>query len=110
MANQKPMAEVKTGSIKAIIWKNAAENGATFNVTFDSLHKEGDKWKRTSTLGRDHLLLLAKVADQTHTEFFNSSRRILRPNEPPAFLGRGPLAAHCLNQTRPFAPTSRLTC
>ncbi len=79
MANQKPIAEVRTGSIKATIWKNATENGARFNVTFDRLYKDGDKWKSTSTFGRDDLLLLAKVADQAHTRIFQ-----LQQEDPPA--------------------------
>ena len=65
MANQKPIAEVRTGAIKATIWKNSTENGARFKVTFNRLYKDGNKWKSTSTFGRDDLLLLAKVADQT---------------------------------------------
>jgi hypothetical protein len=78
MANQKPIAEVRTGSIKATIWRNATENGARFNVTFDRLYKDGDKWKSTSTFGRDDLLLLAKVADLAHTRIFQ-----LQQEDPP---------------------------
>ncbi len=79
MANQTPIAEVRTGSIKATIWKNATENGARFNVTFDRLYKDGDKWKSTSTFGRDDLLLLAKVANQALSRIFQ-----LQQEDPPA--------------------------
>jgi hypothetical protein len=79
MANQKPIAEVRTGAIKATIWKNSTENGARFNVTFDRLYKDGEKWKSAASFGRDDLLLLAKVADQAHTCIFQ-----LQQEDPPA--------------------------
>jgi hypothetical protein len=79
MANQEPIAEARTGAIKAAIWKNSTENGTRFNAIFDRLHKDGDKWKSTSTFGRDDLLLLAKVPDQAHTRIFH-----LQQEDPPA--------------------------
>lgn len=48
-------------------------------MIFDRLYKDGDKWKSTSTFGRDDLLLLAKVADQAHTRIFQ-----LQQEDPPA--------------------------
>ena len=35
--------------------------------TFSRLYKDGDNWQSTESFGRDDLLLLAKVADQTHS-------------------------------------------
>ena len=63
----KPIQEVRLGCIKAAVWKNETENGARYNVTFCRLYKEGDQWRTTESYGRDDLLLLAKVADQTHS-------------------------------------------
>jgi hypothetical protein len=46
---------------------NYEDTGARYNTTFTRLYKDGEKWASTESFGRDDLLLLAKVADQTHT-------------------------------------------
>ena len=63
----KPIHEVRLGVMKAAVWRNVTEAGVRYNVTFSRLYKEGDQWKSTESFGRDDLLLLAKVADQTHS-------------------------------------------
>jgi hypothetical protein len=71
MANsQKPVEEVRIGSIKAAIWQKDSETGPRFSVSFSRIYKEGDEWKNTSSFWRDDLLLLAKVADQAHSRIF----------------------------------------
>lgn len=67
MSKQKPIHEVRLGSIKAAIWKNETEAGPRFNATFSRLYKDGEQWKTTDSFGRDDLLVLAKVADQAHS-------------------------------------------
>ena len=66
----KPINEVRLGYIKAAVWKNETEAGVRYNVTFSRLYKDGEQWKSTDCFGRDDLLLLAKVADQTHSWIF----------------------------------------
>lgn len=68
-AKDKPVHEVRIGAIKAAVWKNDTAIGARYNTTFSRLYKdkEDDQWKSTDSFGRDDLLLLAKVADTTHT-------------------------------------------
>jgi hypothetical protein len=63
----KPIHEVRLGYMKAAIWRNETDAGVRFNFTFSRLYKDGDQWKSTESFGRDDLLLLAKVADQTHS-------------------------------------------
>jgi hypothetical protein len=63
----KPIHEIRLGSIKSAVWKNETETGARFNVTFSRIYKDGDTWKSNESFGRDDLLLLAKVADNTHS-------------------------------------------
>lgn len=65
--DNKPVHEVRIGSVKAAIWRNETQNGVRFNASFTKLYKEGDEWKHTDSFGRDELLVLAKVADQAHT-------------------------------------------
>ena len=64
---QKPIHEVRLGAIKAAVWRNETENGVRFNATLTRLYKDGEHWKSTDSFGRDDLLLLAKVADETHS-------------------------------------------
>jgi hypothetical protein len=63
----KPVHEVRLGYIKAAVWRNETEAGVRYNATFTRLYKDGDQWNSTDSFGRDDLLLLAKVADQTHS-------------------------------------------
>ncbi|MEI6075998.1 MAG: hypothetical protein WCS94_10515 [Verrucomicrobiota bacterium] len=71
---QKPIHEVRLGHIKAAVWKNETEAGVRYNVTFSRIYKDGEQWKSTDCFGRDDLLLLAKVADQTHSWIFNQTQ------------------------------------
>ena len=66
---EKPVHEVRLGSIKAAIWRNETDTGPRHNVTFSRIYKdrEEDTWKSTDSFGRDDLLLVGKVADQAHT-------------------------------------------
>jgi len=70
----KPVHEVRIGSIKAAIWKNDTDAGVRYNVTFARLYKDGDEWRSTDSFGRDDLLLLGKVADLTHSWIFEQSQ------------------------------------
>lgn len=69
MAN-KPVHEVRLGSIKAAIWANDTQNGTRHNVTFARLYKDGDAWKSSESFGRDDLPLVGKVADMAHSWIF----------------------------------------
>lgn len=70
----KPIHEVRLGHIKAAVWRNDTESGVRYNVTFSRLYKDADEWKSTDSFGRDDLLLLGKVADQTHSWIFHQSQ------------------------------------
>ena len=46
MANQKPVAEVRIGRVKATIWPNGTEEQPRHNVTFSRLYKDdAGEWK-----------------------------------------------------------------
>ncbi|MEJ2147622.1 MAG: hypothetical protein P8020_21080 [Acidobacteriota bacterium] len=76
MANTKPSATVRIGSIKAAIWANDNSGGTHYSVTFQRLYREDDTWKTSRSFGRDDLLVLAKVADLAYS-------RILELQEQP---------------------------
>ena len=65
--NARPIHEVRLGAITAAVWRNETEVGVRYNATFSRLYKDGDQWKSTESFGRDDLLTLAKVADNTHS-------------------------------------------
>jgi len=63
-ATNKPVHEVRLGRIRAAIWLNDTENGPRYNVQISRLYKDQqDKWKDSTSFGREDLPLVAKVAD-----------------------------------------------
>ena len=70
----KPIHEVRLGYIKAAVWKNETEAGVRYNVTFSRIYRDVEEWKSTDSFGRDDLLVLAKVADKTHSWIFSRSQ------------------------------------
>lgn len=76
MPNQQPCHEIRLGAIKATIWENDTTSGTRHNVTVSRLYKDGDKWKRTDSFGRDDLPLMAKVVDLAHTWIFEQGHNI----------------------------------
>ena len=70
----RPVHEIRLGTIKAAIWANETENGVRHNVTISRLYKDGEEWKRSESFGRDELPLVAKVADLAHSWIFQESR------------------------------------
>jgi len=67
MSTNKPANEIKLGRIKATIWANETSSGIRHNVSVERLYKDGDKWKTTTSFGRDDLPLVCKALDQAHT-------------------------------------------
>ena len=74
MANQgnRPVHEIRLGRIKAAIWENDTKNGTYHNVSITRIYKDGDRWKDSTSFGRDDLPLVAKIADQAHTSIFEA--------------------------------------
>ncbi len=69
-ANIKPVEEIRLGTIKAAVWKNIVDNGnncrTIYNVIFRCLYRDGEgKWHSSESFGRDDLLVLAQLAQQT---------------------------------------------
>ena len=60
----KPVHEIRLGRIRAAIWQNETENGSRYNVQISRLYKDkNDKWKDSTSFGREDLPLVGKVAD-----------------------------------------------
>jgi hypothetical protein len=60
----KPVHEIRLGRIRAAVWLNETENGLRYNVQISRLYKDkDDKWKDSTSFGRDDLPIVCKVAD-----------------------------------------------
>ena len=63
-SGNKPVHEVRLGRIRAAVWLNDTENGPRYNVQITRLYKDQkDKWKDSTSFGREDLPLVARVAD-----------------------------------------------
>jgi hypothetical protein len=68
---KKPAAKVTLYPVTAAIWRNQNPSGVFYSVTFErSFKDDAGKWQSASTFNANDLLLLAKVADQAHSEIF----------------------------------------
>ena len=69
--SKKPAARVSLHPVSAAIWRNHNQKGVFYSVTFEKSYKdEAGKWQTSSTFSASDLLLLAKVADQAHSEIY----------------------------------------
>ena len=71
--HNRPIHEIRIGSVVAAIWANAADGGRTYHtVTPYRVYKDGQgQWHRSTSFDRDDLPLLVKVADRAHDYIFN---------------------------------------
>jgi hypothetical protein len=64
----RPAHEVRSGRLKATIWRQESEKGPWFNVVLSrSYRDEGGNWHTAASFGSRDLLELAKLCDQAHT-------------------------------------------
>lgn len=64
----RPFKELRSSGLKAVIWRNDTSNGQMFNTQLVRVYRDDkDEWHETTSLGRDDLLLAAKLLDQAHT-------------------------------------------
>jgi hypothetical protein len=70
MSDNKPVAQVRLYPITAAIWKNQTADGkGFFSVTFTRTYKDKEgKYQNADSFNGSDLLLLAKVADLTHSK------------------------------------------
>ena len=65
----KPAAKISMFPITAAIWQNQKDGRSFYSVNFQRSYKgEKGNWQHSDSFGLGDLLLLAKVADQAHTE------------------------------------------
>lgn len=68
MTTQKPVHQIRIGTLKAAIWANPTRrNTIRYTVTLQRIYKDTGLWKRSETYRRDDLLTLGKVLDLAHS-------------------------------------------
>ena len=88
MNTEKPVQEIRLGSVKVSLWANSFENAVRYNATVCRLYKDGEAWKTSESFGKDELPLVIKALDMAHTWMLTSgagaqpSRPEQRPNGP----------------------------
>jgi hypothetical protein len=64
-----PVAKLRLGLIFANIWQRTTGEDSFYSVSFERRYKDAKgKWQSTHSYNADDLLVLAKLADQVHTE------------------------------------------
>ena len=64
-----PVAKLRIGLINANIWQRVTDEDAFYSVSFERRYRDNDgNWQSTHSYNVDDLLILAKLADQAHTE------------------------------------------
>ena len=81
--SNKPVDRLRIGALTASIWENQGVNGEGkfYAVTFERSYRVGEgDWKTTQSFGRNHLLAVAKLADQAHTRILALEQRESSPD------------------------------
>ena len=78
--NVKPAARINLFPITASIWRKESDGRPFYSVSFQrSFKTESGEWHYSQSFGFRDLLLLAKAADQAHSEILRL--RSMEPDE-----------------------------
>jgi hypothetical protein len=70
-----PAHVIRFGLIKCEISRRETTKGVFFNVKLTRMFRNGEEWKDSHLLGRDDLLVAAKLLDLAHTWIFAHGER-----------------------------------
>jgi hypothetical protein len=64
---ERPVHEIRSGRIRAAIWKNQTVGGPLLTATFERLYRtESGEWRSSHSYSASELLELARVAENVH--------------------------------------------
>lgn len=67
MAKNRPVHEIRLGSIRATIWQNESEDGGVwYRASITRRYKSGNEWAETSSFSRDDLPVAGQAATMAH--------------------------------------------
>ena len=62
MSNNAPVQELRSGLVKAVIWRNEAGEQPWYSVSVSRLYKTGDEWRDSKSFTPGDLSRLVEVA------------------------------------------------
>ena len=74
-ANNKPVAELRIGAVKATVWENEVGGITRHNVTFSRIYRDGDQWKTSHSFGLNNLLVRRQACRPGAHAHFRAQRR-----------------------------------
>jgi hypothetical protein len=75
LTTTKPVDRLNMGLIKATIWERKTDEYTFYSVSFEKRYRDSEgNWHSTHTYDSNDLLLLAKLANNAHTEIANLRR------------------------------------
>lgn len=93
MTQRRPVHEIRLGTIRAAIWENQSPSkDVWFAVSVSRLYRDGDRWKDSSSFGRDDLPVVAKIMDMAYAWIWDHQ-----------MPSRGPNTGCCPNGNEPSA-------
>ncbi len=64
---ERPVHEIRSGRIRAAIWKNQTASGPLLTASFERIYRtESGEWRSSHSYSASELLELARVAENTH--------------------------------------------
>lgn len=76
-----PVHELRLGRCVATIWARETDTGRRYNVTVCRLYRDGQRWERSNSFGRDDLPLVRKALDRAHDWILAQSKAPPPPDE-----------------------------
>ena len=77
----KPVHEIRLGSVRAAIWANITQNGVRHSVTISRSYRVGNDWKKTNSYGKEDLLVLDKITELAQKWLYKYET--IQPNQTP---------------------------
>lgn len=76
MASNRPIREMRLGSIRLAIWENTSQShGVWFSVSISRLYKDNERWKESSSFRRDELPVVAKLMEMAYAWIWDEEQR-----------------------------------
>ena len=62
-----PIYKTRDRSLSVNVWERSNDHGVFHDVTFERAYKDGEEWRKTSSIPADELQNLRKLLDLAHT-------------------------------------------
>jgi hypothetical protein len=86
---QRPAFEARYGRLRVTVWRQESDKGPWYSTVPTRSYKDNQgNWKASHSLGRDDLLLMAKLLEQAHAWIWqhgNDTAEQSGTDEPPPF-------------------------